>query len=111
MRADTEVVLGIRSVGDKGHEPIIESMTMIEAMKRVAQFVADSSMSQRFQFTFARSREDALIGLGLSATAKDARRRERALEITGFIDNLFDSSDALAGGQKAEQNSNEDSQS
>lgn len=89
MKAETEIVLGIRSVGDKSKDFIIESMTVVEALKRIAQYSFESTMAQRFQFTFARSREDALIGLGLKTTLKDARRTERAKELTSFVDTLF----------------------
>lgn len=102
MKATTEVVLGIRSVGAKAHEPIIESMTMIDALKRIARFVHDESMAQRFQFTLARSQTDAMIGLGLADSVKSAKRREKAAEISEFIDGLFESEDAPAGGREAD---------
>lgn len=96
MRYETEVILGIRCVGDKSKEIFIESMSMIDAIKKIAAFCAESTLTQRFQFTMARTREDVWIGLGLKTTLKDARRAEKATEIAGFLDDLFD---APAGGQ------------
>lgn len=101
MRAETEIVLGIRSVGDRGFDSIIESMTAINAAKKIAEFILANSMSQRFQFSIGRTKEDVLVGLGHSATNKEAKLRTKAEEIAGFIDNLFDV-DAPAGGQEAE---------
>lgn len=102
MRPDTEVVVGIRSVGNRAHEPIIESCDVVSAMKKIALFIANESLSQRFQFVITRTREDALVGLGLSATNQQAKRRENAERISDFIDELFD---APAGAQAAEPES------
>lgn len=95
MKPTTEVVLGIRSVGDKEANHIIESMPVSEAIKKIAMWTLESTMHQRFQFVFARSPEDALIGLGLTQKVKDQKRLDKAVEITNFLDELFD---APAGG-------------
>lgn len=96
MKYSTRVIVGIRNVGAAGENPVIESMTMVEAIKKIALYTAESTMAQRFQFTLARDECDAMVGLGLRQTLKDARLKSKADEIAGFLDNLFESSDAPA---------------
>lgn len=102
MKRNTIVVLGIRSVGEKDKEPFIESMNVVDALKKIAVFTFENSMAQRFQFVMGRTPEDVMVGLGLTQQLKNQRLTNRAMEITGFLDELFDDSDAPAGGQAAE---------
>ena len=108
MKSDTQTILGIRSVGDGDAKPIIESMTTIEAVKTIARFVVESTMTKRFQFCMARSRDEVMVGLGLSKSNRKAQLREKAERASDFIDSLFD---APAGGQSTDTETNTDSES
>lgn len=105
MKPSTRVVLGIRSVGDRAMNHIIESMPMEQAARKIVQFMIDSTMHQRFQFTLARTEEDALVGLGLAQTNKESKRIAKANEIANFLDEMFGDAPAHlpSPGQKQDQ--------
>ena len=94
MKMNTQVVVGIRSVGDQAMNPRIESMSMRDALKAIAEFTINNSMPQRFQFAIGRTELDVMVGLGLNAVSH--KRKEKAKEISDFIDGLFDKTDTPA---------------
>ena len=106
MRASTEVTMGFRNVGDGDAEPIIESMLIGEALKRVCVLTLEATMAKRIQIVVARNRDEVMVGLGLSKTNQEAKRTNKANEIAGFIDSLFDAP-AGAGMLDESTNSNE----
>ena len=85
MKPSTEIVLGIRNVGAASEEPILESMTVEDAIKRMIMWTLESRMAQRFQFTIARDTSDARVGLGLSANTAAAKRTEAASRIADML--------------------------
>lgn len=99
MKAKTTVVLGIRNVGSASEQPIIESMTTIEAAKLVAEMLLRITMGRRIQIAIARERDEVMVGLGLSKTNREAQLKDRASEIGNYIDTLFGGDDDAPAGE------------
>jgi hypothetical protein len=93
MKAQTEIIVGIRNVGDAAAEPKIESTTVIEAAKLIATQLLGLTMARRIQISLGRTRDEVMVGLGLSQTNKEARLKDKASETAAFIDSLFGGDD------------------
>lgn len=58
MRLTTKYWIGLRHVGDSTSEPIIEEMTMQEAVQRLGRFLLANTLTRRIEWIMARSEDE-----------------------------------------------------
>lgn len=96
MKPLTPVFLALRNVGDsqqtrEAAEAVVQ-MTCAEALALIIRFVKETSMATRFQFALARTREEAIRGIGLGNATNEPGASWLALDqsLRDLLDNLGD---------------------
>ncbi len=80
MKSNTEVVVGIRNVGDKNDQAQFFSGTVADSLTFIVQWLGKRSMASRIELVLARSEEEARNSL---------RIRERSITRIDSNDDLM----------------------
>lgn len=87
MKLTTQIVLGIRQVGDQKSDIFIESMTVHDAMRKIAETLMMNPLHNRIQIAIGRAESQVKIGLQLGTVSRQLTRAANAMSV---VDSLFD---------------------